>query len=197
MLLSTFSYIKGKTDYLQEFISNPRKTGTIAPSSMALCKAMSDVVDWDRCERIAELGAGDGVLTRHLLQRMRPDAALLAFETNPRFHPKLAAINDPRLQVTKASAETLNGEYDAIFSGLPLLSLPQSVRHAILERAAAQLSTEGVFVQFQYTSLSEPLLSGYFAWNRTRVLCNLPPAWVYRCHSLDNLPQNPRTDAVI
>ncbi|WP_193323384.1 class I SAM-dependent methyltransferase [Erwinia endophytica] len=197
MLLSTFSYIKAKTDYLQEFISNPRKTGTIAPSSTALCKAMSDAVDWDRCERIAELGAGDGVLTRHLLRRMRPDAELLAFETNPRFHPKLAVISDPRLRVTEASAETLNGEYDAIFSGLPLLSLPHSVRHAILERAAAQLSAEGVFVQFQYTSLSEPLLSGYFAWNRTRVLCNLPPAWVYRCHSLDNLPQNPRTGAVI
>ncbi|WP_199257268.1 class I SAM-dependent methyltransferase [Pantoea sp. BAV 3049] len=188
MLLSAFSYIKDKTGYLQEFLSDPRKTGTIAPSSLSLCKTMSDAVDWNRCERIAELGAGDGVLTRHLLTRMRPDAALLAFETNPRFHPKLAAIDDSRLRVTGASAETLSGEYDAIFSGLPLLSLPQPVRHGILERAASLLSPEGVFVQFQYTSLSEPLLSGYFAWNRTRVLRNLPPAWVYSCHSLDNLP---------
>ncbi|MGA7508354.1 MAG: methyltransferase [Erwinia billingiae] len=189
MLLSAFSYIKDKTGYLQEFISDPRKTGTIAPSSLSLCKTMSDAVDWNQCQRIAELGAGDGVVTRHLLTRMRPDAELLAFETNSRFHPKLATIDDPRLRVTGASAETLSGEYDAIFSGLPLLSLPKEVRHGILERAASLLSPQGVFVQFQYTSLSEPLLSEYFAWNRSRVLCNLPPAWVYRCHSLDNLPQ--------
>ncbi|UIA82665.1 methyltransferase [Erwinia tracheiphila] len=187
MLLTAFSWIKDKTGYLQEFISEPRKTGTIAPSSMSLCRTMSDVVDWNHCQRIAELGAGDGVLTRHLLARMRPDASLLAFETNPRFHPRLAEIDDARLEVAERSAETLNAEYDAIFSGLPLLLLPHSVRHGILARAAALLSPQGVFVQFQYTSLSEPLLSRYFAWNRTRVMCNLPPAWVYCCHSLDGL----------
>lgn len=188
MLLSALSYIKNKTGYLQEFIADPRKTGTIAPSSKALCKTMSDVVDWQHCLRIAELGAGDGVLTRHLLTRMRPDASLLTFETNPRFHPRLAALDDARLQVSGDSAETLCGEFDAIFSGLPLLSLPHEVRHRILQQAASQLSVDGVFVQFQYTSLCEPLLSGYFAWNRTRVLANLPPAWVYRCHSLAQLP---------
>jgi len=188
MLLSALSYIKNKTGYLQEFIADPRKTGTIAPSSKALCKTMSDAVDWQSCLRIAELGAGDGVLTRHLLTRMRPDASLLSFETNPRFHPRLAALDDARLQVSGESAETLCGEFDAIFSGLPLLSLPHEVRHRILQQAASQLSTNGVFVQFQYTALCEPLLSGYFAWNRTRVLANLPPAWVYRGHSLAQLP---------
>lgn len=53
MLLSALSYIKDKTGYLQEFISDPRKTGTIAPSSKALCKTMSDAVDWQESLRIA------------------------------------------------------------------------------------------------------------------------------------------------
>lgn len=181
MLLSAFGWFRNKTDYLQEFLSDPRKTGTIAPSSPSLCRAMSDAVDWNRCNNIAELGAGDGVLTRHLLQRMRPEARLLAFETNKRFHAKLQSISDGRLQITGASAETLSGEYDAIFSGLPLLSLPHAVRHGILARAAALLSPRGVFIQFQYTSLSEPLLASYFTWERARVLRNLPPAWVYSC----------------
>lgn len=181
MLLSAFGWFRSKTNYLQEFIADPRKTGTIAPSSLSLCRAMSDAVNWRQCHKIAELGAGDGVLTRHLLQRMRPDARLLAFETNTRFHPELQSINDDRLQVSGASAETLHGKYDAIFSGLPLLSLPHAVRHEILARAAALLSPHGLFIQFQYTSLSEPLLTNYFSWERTRVLRNLPPAWVYSC----------------
>lgn len=181
MLLTAFAYIKNKTGYLQEFLTDPRKTGTIAPSSMSLCRTMSEAIDWHRCESVAELGAGDGVLTRHLLTKMRPDAALLAFETNPRFLTRLQAIGDPRLQISSASAETLSGDYDAIFSGLPLLSLPAPVRHRILERAAARLRPQGIFVQFQYTALSESLLSDYFAWERRRVFCNLPPAWVYRC----------------
>ncbi|WP_428946241.1 class I SAM-dependent methyltransferase [Pantoea sp. FN060301] len=183
MLLTAFSYIKDKTGYLQEFITDPRKTGTIAPSSVSLCRTMTDAIDWSRCADVAELGAGDGVLTKHLLRKMRPDAQLLAFETNPRFLPRLEAIDDQRLQISSASAETLSGEYDAIFSGLPLLSLPEPVRHGILARAAARLRPQGVFIQFQYTALSETLLSDYFAWKRTRVFCNLPPAWVYRCCS--------------
>ncbi|MEM6160515.1 methyltransferase domain-containing protein [Erwinia sp. P6884] len=183
MLLTAFSYIKDKTGYLQEFLIDPRKTGTIAPSSMSLCRTMTEAIDWTSCANVAELGAGDGVLTRHLLRKMRPDAQLLAFETNPRFLPRLLAINDQRLQISSASAETLNGEYDAIFSGLPLLSLPEPVRHRILARAAARLRPQGIFIQFQYTALSESLLSGYFSWERSRVFCNLPPAWVYRCRS--------------
>lgn len=193
MLLTAFSWIKDKTGYLQEFIAEPRKTGTIAPSSLSLCKTMSNAVDWKSCLNIAELGAGDGVLTRHLLSRMRPDANLLAFETNPRFHSRLAEIDDARLEVTGSSAETLSGEFDAVFSGLPLLSLPHSVRHGILARAASLLSPNGMFVQFQYTSLSEPLLSEYFGWNRIRVLRNLPPAWVYCCHSLDRVSTDATT----
>ncbi|AUX71874.1 putative methyltransferase [Erwinia pyrifoliae DSM 12163] len=55
------------------------------------------------------------------------------------------------------------------------MSLPQALRHRILQRAADRLHANGVFVQFQYTSMCETLLSIYFACNRTRVLANLPP----------------------
>lgn len=175
--------IKDKTRYLQEFIHHPRATGTIAPSSHHLCRVMSDAVDWQHVSRIAELGAGDGVLTRYLLTRMTEHASLTAWETNPRLVRKLAALDDHRLTVLADSAEKIEPGYDAIFSGLPLLSLPESVRHGVLERAAAALNPGGVFIQFQYTSLSEPLLSRYFRWTRARVLCNLPPALVYRCYN--------------
>lgn len=189
-MLSALSYLRNKASYLQEFIADPRNIGSIAPSSRALCETMSDAVDWQHCFRVAELGAGDGVLTRYLLAHMRADARLLAFETNPRFYSHLNTMQDrdTRLQVMAESAEKLDGQFDAIFSCLPLLSLPQTLRQRILQRAAERLTKNGVFVQFQYTSMCEPLLSTYFAWNRKRVLANLPPAWVYRGHSLAQLP---------
>ncbi|OON38107.1 methyltransferase [Izhakiella australiensis] len=183
-MLSAFSYIKNKTGYLQEFISDPRSTGTIAPSSRSLCKTMSDAVDWQTARSIAELGAGDGVLTRHLLERMHANASLSAFETNPRFYDKLSAFGDERLTILIDSAENIEPGYDVIFSGLPLLSLPESTRHHILQRACAALNPGGIFIQFQYTALSESLLSQYFNWTRARVICNFPPALVYRCHSM-------------
>lgn len=68
-----------------------------------------------------------------------------------------------------------------IFSGLPLLSLPTELREAILRAVYNALGPNGVFVQFQYTSLTQPDLSRYFTWERQRVLKNVPPAWVYRC----------------
>ncbi|SFN38105.1 Phospholipid N-methyltransferase [Izhakiella capsodis] len=184
MLLSAFSYIKDKTSYLQEFISDPRSTGTIAPSSRSLCKTMSGGVDWENVRSIAELGAGDGVLTRHLLKRMHADCSLSAFETNLHFYSKLSEIGDERLTVLIDSAENIEPGYDAIFSGLPLLSLPDDTRHHILQRARDALNPGGIFIQFQYTALSESLLSQYFNWTRARVICNIPPALVYRCHSV-------------
>jgi phospholipid N-methyltransferase len=144
---------------------------------------MSEAVDWQQTQRIAELGAGDGVLTRHLLHSMRADATLAAYEINPQLAHKLNAFNVLRLTVHTDSAETLGTGYDAIFSGLPLLSLPQALRERILTQISRALTPGGVFVQFQYTSLSEPLLSQHFYWTRTRVMRNLPPAYVYRCQA--------------
>lgn len=181
MLASAFTVMRAKADFVQQFIRNPRKMGSITPSSNALCRTMSDAVDWTRAQRIAELGAGDGVLTRHLLARMEPRAALDVFEISSPLAARLRAFDDSRLTVRTCSAQYLNGEYDAIFSGLPLLSLPATLREAILYAAYASLAPGGVFVQFQYTALTQPDLSRYFTWERQRVLRNVPPAWVYRC----------------
>ncbi|MCE0490686.1 methyltransferase domain-containing protein [Pantoea sp. Mb-10] len=181
MLASALTLMREKATFVQQFIRNPRKMGSITPSSAALCRTMCRAVDWDQSLRIAELGAGDGVLTRHLLANMAPQAQLEVFEICPELVTNLQALHDPRMQIRACSAEYLSGHYDAVFSGLPLLSLPPETREAILHAVHDALSPQGVFVQFQYTSLTQPLLSRYFTWQRQRVLKNVPPAWVYRC----------------
>ncbi len=181
MLASALTLMRAKANFVHQFIRNPRKMGSITPSSAALCRTMTDAVNWDRNLRIAELGAGDGVLTRQILQRMSPESQLDVFEISPDLVKTLRALPDDRMQVRACSAEYLSGEYDAIFSGLPLLSLPVATREAILHAVHDALGPRGVFVQFQYTSLTQPSLSRYFTWQRQRVLKNVPPAWVYRC----------------
>ncbi|WP_241609064.1 class I SAM-dependent methyltransferase [Rosenbergiella australiborealis] len=181
MLASALNMVRSKAGFVQQFIRNPRAIGSITPSSVMLCETMAKSADWQTISRVAELGAGDGVLTRLLLQYLDPHASLDIFEINPRLVQQLHEIHDHRLAIHAHSAEHLNGRYDAIFSGLPLLSLPAKTRHAILEKVHHTLTPGGIFIQFQYTSLTQPELSRYFIWERQRVIKNVPPAWVYRC----------------
>lgn len=174
--------IQNQFFYLQNFISSPRTMGTLMPSSPWLCHAMLNQIDWTTSLHIAELGAADGVLTRRILNRMRADARLDAFEIQPAFIRKLNLIDDPRLQVMAHSAEHLAGGYDAVFSCLPLLSIPTRISMRILQRTQQQLKEkDGVLVLFQYSHLSEKMLSRYFTWKKIRVVKNFPPALVYIC----------------
>ncbi|AVF35625.1 class I SAM-dependent methyltransferase [Rahnella sikkimica] len=174
--------IQNQFFYLQNFITSPRTMGTLMPSSPWLCHAMLSQIDWATTLDIAELGAADGVLTRRILSRMRADAKLEAFEIQPAFVRKLNQLEDRRLQVMAHSAEHMRTDYDAVFSCLPLLSMPVRTSMKILQKTQQQLkSKDGVLVLFQYSQMSEKLLSRYFTWKKIRVVRNFPPAIVYIC----------------
>lgn len=175
--------LKKHLQYINSFIHSPRSMGTLMPSSPALCEAMVQSVDWsERSMIVAELGAGDGVLTRHILRAMPADAKLSAYEINSRFYDDLEQINDSRLEIKKVSAEILDQSYNVIFSCLPFLSLPLRVSLRILRTALQILEqTQGVFILFQYTQRMEKVLSRYFDWERRLVVKNFPPAYVYVC----------------
>lgn len=177
--------IKNQFSYLQKFISSPRTFGTLAPSSPWLCKAMVSQVDWTKTLRVAEFGAADGVLTKRILDQMRADAQLQAFEIQPSFIHQLNTIDDRRLEVRGYSAEHLEGDFDAVFCCLPLLSIPTRISMKILQRAQQRLKEkDGTLILFQYSQLSEKMLSRYFTWKKIRVVKNFPPALVYVCKPL-------------
>ena len=182
---ATRKSIKNQFSYLQNFISSPRTFGTLAPSSPWLCQAMVNQVDWTKSLKIAEFGAADGVLTRRILGKMRVDAQLQAFEIQPNFIHKLNLIDDQRMLVMGHSAEHLQGDFDAIFCCLPLLSIPTRISMKILQRAQQRLKqNDGELILFQYSRLSEKMLSRYFSWKKIRVVKNFPPALVYVCNPL-------------
>lgn len=183
-VLSTVQpYLKHQAGYVRQFIKSPRTFGSLTPSSPWLCHRMAGLADWATASRVAELGAGDGVLTRRLLDRLAPDAQLDAWEIQPELAEQLRMLaeGDPRLQVFTRSAERLDRDYDVIFSCLPLLSIPLTPRLRILRQVRDRLLPGGVLIQFQYSPLSEKLLSRYFEWTRIYEVRNIPPAWIYVC----------------
>ncbi|WHQ17166.1 class I SAM-dependent methyltransferase [Edwardsiella anguillarum] len=175
--------LKTTANFITQFVRSPRTVGAIAPSTPYLCRQMVSSADWAYSRRVAEFGADTGVLTHHIQRHMRADARLDIFETNPHFCQALRNIADRRTAVHCASAAAITQKYDAIFSGLPLLAFPQALRQTILAQAAHALTPDGVFIQFQYSSLLEDSLSAHFLWQRTLVWRNLPPAFVYLCRA--------------
>lgn len=171
--------------YLQGFIEAPRSIGTLLPSSSTLCRTMigQGQMNWQQQHlKIAELGAGDGVLTKYILEAMSKNSTLYAYEINPLFYAALDSIEDDRLSICKMSAEKLDQSFNLIFSCLPFLSLPLRVSLRILQLVMQILQKSGGnFVLFQYTQKMERVLSRYFEWERYWVVKNFPPAYVYTC----------------
>src|SRR5215207_5552321 len=71
--------------FLRGFLKHPVMVGSIIPSSKLLIDRMLDPVDWDRTKLFVEYGPGVGTFTRPILERLGPDATLIAIDTNPDF----------------------------------------------------------------------------------------------------------------
>ena len=174
-------------EFFREGLKNIKTVGTLTRSSRFLCKRIVDQVDFDRAKVIVELGAGDGVITRHILERMGPDARLLAFEVNEKFCEKLRSIDDDRLQVIEDSAEEL-GKYlaangsetvDYVISAIPFVALPKELSLSIIRTCHNYLALGGLYIQVHYSLLVKNLYQTVFGNVNVKWMpLNVPPAFV-------------------
>lgn len=158
-------------------------------------RAVADLLEMAdlRSARIAvEFGAGTGVYTRGILDRMGAEGRLLAFEQDEDLARALAeGLTDPRLRLVHDSAEHVEehlrdhagGERaDVIVSSVPFTTLPAGVREGILDAAVRALSPEGTMLVLQYSNLVRPDLEQRFRDVRRRLSpLNLPPAFLFAC----------------
>ena len=101
--------------FLKQYLDNKKEVGAIAPSSKFLRNRMMSPVNFHRSSVIIELGAGNGVFTKEILKRMRPESRLFVFETNPSFFEKLSSeINDSRITIFHESAVRLHDKMNEI-----------------------------------------------------------------------------------
>ena len=173
--------------FFKESLKNLRTVGTFTRSSQYLCKQMVKHVNFDNAKVIVELGAGDGVITKHILKRMRKDSILLSFEVNEEFCKKLREIGDKRLIVVEDSAEKL-GEYlkkqntnhiDFIVSAIPFVALPDELGLSIVQKCHNYLKKNGSFIQVHYSLLAKKLYQSVFGNVDVNFApINIPPAFV-------------------
>jgi len=182
---------KNKRFFIQQFWREKKMVGSISPSSPFLTEKMLENVDFNEAKVIIEIGPGTGVFTRRILKKLNPDTRLLVFELNQDFYTTLKdEIIDERCIFINDSAEFLHKylqlnnleKVDYIISSLPLSNIPIRIVLKILHTSKNVLTSNGKFIQFQYSLNQKKALEHVF----TKVSIdfttwNIPPAFIYTC----------------
>ena len=66
--------------FLKKFIAEPKKIGSLTPSSRFLVDKMLKNLRWENFSHVAELGAGTGTFTEQIIRRKPSDCKFLIIE---------------------------------------------------------------------------------------------------------------------
>jgi len=174
--------------FFKRFLKRPFQIASIVPSSRALVERVADKIDFDRARVIAEYGPGEGVHSREIARRMRPDCELLLFELDPAFSRDLRRQfnGDSRVHIINDNAAHLPLELarrgiaacDYIVSGIPFSILKIDKKRELLQKTHDALAPGGRFIIYQVTNelkqhakIFEHAESEYF-------LQNIPPMFI-------------------
>ena len=169
-------------------LRNPKQVATVIPSSGRLTHCISQRSCISRARSVIELGAGVGNTTTALLQAMPTSSKLLAIEMTDDFMPALEAIEDQRLRVEHGDALSLRdiaekyhlNKADAIVSGIPFSTIPQSQCLELMQTISEMLTPCGKFIAYQFSKSIKNYASQFLKpINEHRVWWNFPPLVVY------------------
>lgn len=175
--------------FAEEFFRNPSVVGSLIPSSPELTGQVLAPLDFARAACIVEYGPGTGVFTDGLMQRRRPDTALVVIEVNRRFAELLRAryAANANVHIVHGSADETAAHLrrlglpapDYVVCGLPFSSLPRRLGWRIVEHTRQVLAPGGKLILFQYSLRNRKLFERFFRLvGHAHVLRNLPPAYV-------------------
>ncbi|MBI5882544.1 MAG: hypothetical protein HZB91_05510 [Elusimicrobia bacterium] len=162
---------------------------SVQPSSKFLVRRVIKAMDLRTARVVVEYGAADGVITRHILDAMSPEAKLVAIERNAELCGRLERLRDGRLVPVYGDVRRLDGilrglgltQADVIVSGVPFSLFRPRARHELLSRTTELLRPGGRFVAYQMTTHLIPLLSDYFSRVETEFeVRNIPPLFVFK-----------------
>lgn len=191
------SRVAERLEFLGAFLRKPARTGSLAPSSASLARAMIYGCALKRANVVVELGPGTGAFTRFIVKRLGKQTRFVGLELDERHVQRLRELY-PRMRVYRDSAERVqkylppqSKKADYIISGLPWANLKVHDQERILDALLESLSPDGMFTTFAYwharwlpraRQFRERLESHFAEVKTSRVIWkNVPPAVVYRC----------------
>ncbi|MGI6075587.1 MAG: class I SAM-dependent methyltransferase [Pyramidobacter sp.] len=170
--------------FFKQFMAKPGQIGSVTPSSHYLVKKMLGQTDWSQVRRVVELGAGTGVVTAQLLNKLDEKKSLTVFELDKKLRDELES--SLKIAVCE-NAEDLPlilqpRSVDVILSSLPWTTLPRQCSFNILHGILQCLRPDGQFIAYQYSWQMYRLFKELFqSVQFSFVLRNVPPAFVYNC----------------
>jgi phosphatidylethanolamine/phosphatidyl-N-methylethanolamine N-methyltransferase len=181
--------LTNSTLFLQEWLANPQRTGSVAPSSPKLAAAMARWLPANPDSFVLELGPGTGAVTRALIQHGLREDRLVAIERNPKM-ARLLREKYPKAQIVSGDAwnldDLLRGRREpietvgAVISSLPLLNFPPEEAEVLTGKIRAVLEPAGHWVQYSY-HLGKNQIRGASSFQlraSSIVWLNFPPARV-------------------
>jgi phospholipid N-methyltransferase len=179
--------------FLRGFLKHPVMVGSVIPSSRILIDRMLKPVDWSSTKLFVEYGPGVGTFTRPILEKLAPDAMLIAIDTNLDFidylngdidDDRFIAIHGSAADVEKIIAEHGFDHADYVLSGLPFSTLPPGVGDAIGAATGRAIRNGGAFLVYQFSPKVRDFIAPHFERiDRGFEWINVPPAtlfWAWR-----------------
>jgi phospholipid N-methyltransferase len=189
--------------FVTQSLFHPQQVGAICASSRFMGKTMTDAVGIEQARSIVELGPGDGAFTRVILERMAPEARLMAIEINPEFadilkrkYPNVRVKTGCVSRISEMLKEEEMPPPEVVVSALPWSVFQEELQDRLLPAVVEAMAPGGKFTTIAYISglfltparrFRTKLENLFESVERSPVQwLNLPPAIAYRCSKSDD-----------
>jgi phospholipid N-methyltransferase len=180
-----------KINFFYSFIQSPKRIGSVIPSSSYLAKEMFRTIDFSEVRTIVELGAGTGVFTKYIAEKLSPTAEGFIFEQNKMMRHKLMdtftnlKFYSNALEMREVVQSYTKEGIDVVISSLPFANFSQEIREQIAYDVYHVLKPNGKLVAFQYSKQMKRTFECLFSdISISFVPFNIPPAFVFNCNKI-------------
>ncbi len=142
---------------MKRFVYHPVSVGSLVPSSKGLSGLITSSPKLSSANVIVELGSGTGVFTEQIMQRVKKDTLVFAFEIDSLLAkmtqdrcPHVVVINDTALNLIGYLEKYYVKSVDVIISSLPFAGFDNTSQNMLLETIFNALSEGGEFLTFTY-----------------------------------------------
>ena len=181
-------------EFLQAFLKNPAKVGSIRPSSPELAQKMIEGISPSKNNAVLELGVGTGAITKFLQEIVPDEASYLGIELDrdlvrllKRSFPDMSIVRGNAVDASAIHQRSGVGKIGSIICCLPFVSLPNEVGEKVLLEVEKFMDQGCTFRTFQYAhgfyfpsamKLREFMRDRYGKAKKSQLIVkNVPPAY--------------------